>query len=88
MSEPGRETTAPFLTALAQRVLRDSVVHCELVPARGDEPRWNGGCPRKVAAVKWEDGFLDIVCDVHAIDAQQRGVEVVWAVSPPARKTT
>lgn len=38
-----------------------------------------GCCAGGPVAVRWEDGFMDTVCDKHAQSARARGALVVYA---------
>lgn len=35
-------------------------------------------CKEPDVAVRWEDGFADVVCEMHAETARQRGALVVY----------
>lgn len=45
---------------------------CELADQRGFDR-----CKAPVAAARFEDGFLDLVCEDHAVSAEERGALVV-----------
>lgn len=47
-------------------------VRCQLTNDKGTDR-----CAGKAAAVKWEDGFRDYVCDEHATNAEARGATLV-----------
>lgn len=52
---------------------------CELTADRETDPSY-GRCDQPVVAVRWEDGFSDSVCELHAQRARERGA-LVAAVS-------
>lgn len=58
--------------------LVDEKIYCAIIATDGDKPRHNGGCPHACVGVKWEDGFLDLVCEKHGQGAEARGALVVW----------
>ena len=63
------------LAHLARRLIRESSDRCEIAIERG------GRCPDPGTAVRLEGGFADVVCDVHAGTAAERGAAVIRASS-------
>lgn len=75
---PAVEPTVPL--SLAERLLPDLPWDdCELVGRSG-----SGRCIEPAVAVRWEDGFLDEVCEHHAHRAAARGAVVVWGKPQPS----
>lgn len=68
---------------LTSECITPGVGRCSLVAAPGvpdhDEawPEDRGRCPGLMAAIRWEDGFADEVCERHAAEAEKRGAVVV-----------
>lgn len=81
------------LLRLAQHLtteLVDGGGWCHVATRKGER------CKEPDAAVRWEDGFADIVCEMHAESARERGALVVYprrhdgtaALDPPPADPT
>lgn len=72
--------------ALAYEVITPGIGRCELTADAGtperreDWPEDRGRCPGLIHALRWEDGFIDRVCERHAANAEERGAVVVRPV--------
>jgi hypothetical protein len=66
------------LRMMSRKLVTDRVAEtpnpaCELTSDRGFER-----CSYRAVAVRWEDGFVDNVCEKHADSAHDRGATVVY----------
>lgn len=59
---------------LAHLVLTDA--RCDVL-AGGDNPAGRGRCRDHAVAVRWENGFADLVCELHANNAATRNGALV-----------
>lgn len=62
-----------------------SLSNCDLTADPADAARAEvatapsrGRCPRKAVGIRWEHGFADRVCEVHANSAKERGALVIY----------
>lgn len=65
------ETLCRLSAHLANEIVSEDV-RCAVAV---DEDR----CPRRARAMRWEDGYTDAVCELHAAIAQARGAVVIVA---------
>lgn len=68
------------LLALTQRLVSEVVDGCGWCHLTRDD---GGRCKEPDVAVRWEDGFMDVVCERHAERARERGALVVY---PPGKE--
>lgn len=78
--------------ALVDEIIIVGAGRCDLTADPGDPglryddmDRRRGRCSRPLAAIKWEDGFLDKVCEEHAVSAERRGAHAFRPVRHDGR---
>lgn len=69
-----RERLLAAAQHLTEEVLSQRLVNiCDLTAVKGSGP-----CLRRSVAIRWEDGFADLVCEHHAQTARDRGALVIF----------
>ncbi len=68
-------STDPALSHLVRRLIRELEDRCEVAMSG----KRSGRCPGAAVGVRLEHGFSDVVCDEHALTAEERGATVVRA---------
>lgn len=63
-----------FAEHLASEVMGE---HCTLVADSSTHHATRGRCTGQAVAIRWEDGYADDVCELHAAAASGRGSLVI-----------